>query len=214
MINSTWLPWTDYPGVTQERLLFVGDIIRIARQDAVDDHRPIKGETNWSLGVRCYERTCYALAVASQQYSWLVITCGAGGGPVHFVMTIGGHPVRFCKGEPDDVPPRYQQLSLPEMAQQALLGFDTDVPQGRGLRIMITNDVDGMPSDIHLVEVDDMTKGVTNVYLIPAIASTTTFATFAPPPVPPVTIPPVSAEPLDTEVEEEASADKTGSDDE
>ena len=48
---QTW-PFTDYPGITPDRLLTAGALIRDARNEAVDDHRPDKWETNWSLGVR------------------------------------------------------------------------------------------------------------------------------------------------------------------
>ena len=49
---DTWLPEADYPGITQDRLLIVGAIVRDTRSEALDDHRPDKWETNWSLGVR------------------------------------------------------------------------------------------------------------------------------------------------------------------
>src|SRR5436190_19409456 len=96
---STWTPWDTYPGLTQDRLITVGDMIRTAREETADDHRPDKFETNWSLGVRGFERTCGALTWAQQEHSWLSVVSGAGGGPVHYVITIGGHPVRFFKGE-------------------------------------------------------------------------------------------------------------------
>src|SRR5438105_12461734 len=111
-MTEAWMPSDHYPGITTDRILLVGNIIRKARDGAALDHHPEKFETNWSLGVRGFERTCGALAWESQNLPWLTIPSGSGGGPVHFVMCIGGHPVRFYHGEPDDVPSRYQQISF------------------------------------------------------------------------------------------------------
>ncbi len=210
---ANWFPGDSYPGFTLDRLLVVGDLVREARDSAVDDHRPEKFEGPWSLGTRCYERTCGTLAWNSQEYPWLGIASGANGGPVHFVMTIGGHPVRVCKGTPDDLPRKYQQLSIPELAaQQDLFALDNTVPQGRGLRIVIENDADNRPNLIYLVEVDEATGDVTNSYIIPKLSASTTITdiTDFAPKAPTVELPPVKAEPT----EEEAAEDKTGSDDE
>lgn len=212
-MNHAWLPSNEYPGITPERLLIVGDIIRVARGEAADDHRPEKFETNWSLGVRGYERTCGALTWAAQSYPWLTIVSGAGGGPVHFVMTIGGHPVRFYRGGPDDVPERYQQTSLFELLeQQKAQEIDSTVPVGRCLRLAIENHADGRPSNIYLVDMSEDSGAVTNICLIPSVATTTTVTEFAPT-VPPAVIPPVSAEALE-EQDENQQDNKTGSDDE
>jgi hypothetical protein len=196
-----------------ERLLIVADIMRDARDGAADDHRPDKGETNWSLGVRAYERTCAALTVAAfTKYPWLFIVSGAGGGPVHFVMTIGGHPVRFYRGEPDDIPARYQQPSLIEMLEQEkALALDANLPEDRYLRIAIENDVDGRPLNLYLVEMSGVHDP--RIFLIPVLAKSTTVTEFIPQ-VPPAKIPPVTAEPAENEDEQQKKADKTGSDDE
>jgi hypothetical protein len=198
-MNDSWKPWEIYPGLTQDRLLVVGDIIRVARSATADEHRPEKGETNWSLGVRNYERTCFALTSAQLQHPWLHVVTGTGGGPVHFVMSVGGHPIRFYSGEPDDIPDRYRQLSFPELVeQQRALALDDDIPVGRMLRISITTDTDFRPSTIALVEMDKQTGETINFYMIAALAATTTVTDFASP-VKPVDIPPVSAEPIDAE---------------
>ena len=191
----------------------VGDLIRVAREEAAEDHRPEKFETNWSLGVRGYERTCGALTWAQQEYPWLTVVSGAGGGPVHFVMTIGGHPIRFYRGDPDDVPERYRQTSFPELIeQQKALALDDALPQGRCLRIAIENDSDGKPSNIYLVEMNGDTGTVAHIYLIPSLTTTATVTDFAPP-VAAADIPPVSAEPIENQDETKEHDDKTGSDD-
>ncbi len=211
---DTWHPPLTYPGITLERLLLVADIIRVAREDAVEDHRPEKWETNWSLGVRQYERTCGSITWASQEYHWLRVLSGAGGGAVQYVFSIGGHPIRFCRGGPEDVPERYRQPCFPELEQQlALFEIDGALPQGRCLRIAIENAPSGRPTNIYLDELDEATGQPINHYLIPGLGRSTTVTEFVQP-VPAVDIPPVSAEPTESEVGKKSrEQEKTGSDD-
>ena len=148
--------------------LCIGEVIRTARDGAADDHRPEMHESNWSLGVRSYERTCGTLVWAAVQYDWLTVVTGNGGGPVHFVMTMGGHAVRFYRGSPESVPERYRQRSFPELIQQQqALELDDNLPLGRSLRIAIENDEDGHPESIYLVEISDA-GDATNIFLHPA----------------------------------------------
>ena len=210
----SWKPWNDYPGLVLDRLLTVGGLIRSARDSAADDHRPEMYEGNWSLGVRGYERTCGALTWATQTYDWLTVVSGAGGGPVHFVLSITGHAVRFYHGSPENVPERYRQASFPELLeQQRALELDGDLPLGRSLRIAIENDDDGRPDSIYLVEVSEDTGLTTNTYLIP-LPNRGTVAPFGTTNDPPTSIPPVSAEPVDDRDEGSAEGTKTGSNDE
>lgn len=216
MANDTpWIPSDHYPGLTLDRLLIVAAIVREARDGAADDHRPEKFEGPWSLGTRCYERTTGALMWRSQEYPWLSIKSGGTGGPSHFVMTIGGHPVRVCKGTPDDIPAKYQELSFPELeAQQDLFSPDNTVPQGRGLRIVVENDAELRPDVIYLVEVDEATGEATNSYIIPKVSPATAIVTDFTSKAEPAEIPPVTAEPTDEEVAKDSDKDKTGSGDE
>src|SRR5262245_19816804 len=114
-MDDLWLPWETYEGLTQERLLKIGDIIRTARTEALEYHQPAKGETLWSLGVRQFERMNRAILESTQQHPWLHVIAGHGGGPCQFVFTIGGHAVRVCRGDDEDVASRYQEPCLPEI---------------------------------------------------------------------------------------------------
>ena len=208
-----WQPWNDYPGLTLDRLLCVGDLIRVAREGAADDHRPEMNETNWSLGVRAYERTCGAVRWARATHVWLNVVAGLQGGPVHFVMSIGGHAVRFYRGSPDHVPERYRQRSFPELTQQMhALELDGDLPLGRSLRIVIENNEDGRPGSIYLVEISDDTGIATNTFLIP-LTGQPAVAPFVVPNEPPAYIPPVSAEPVENQLEADGTTDKKASSD-
>ena len=209
----SWQPWNHYPGLTLDRLVCVADIIRTARDGAADDHRPETGEGPWSLGVRCYERTCTALSWSTETQKWLTIVTGSEGGPVHFVMSIGGHAVRFCHGTPEDIPRRYREPSFPELVEQQLaLQLDGDLPTDRALRIVIDNDASGRPETICLVEISNDTGNATETYLIP-VSSQATVALFAPSIEPPASIAPVSAKPVGEQHAGAAGA-KTGSGDE
>ena len=169
-------------------------------------------EGNWSLGVRCYERTCGALTWATQTYEWLSVVTGSEGGPVHFIMSIGGHAIRFYHGSPDNVPQRYRHRSLPEL--QYALEFDGLLPSDRSLRISIENDQHGRPESICLVEIRDDTGNASNTFLIPE-SNQGAVVPFGAASEPPANIPPVSAEPVDDEQGESSiKGVKTGSGDE
>lgn len=194
---EAWLPWNTYPGLALERLVIVANVVRVARTEAIDEHRPDKGETNWSLGVRQFERQNSAIAWAAQSNSWLTVISGVGGGPVQFVFAIGGHSIRVCRGGPDEVPVRYQQLCFPEvLQQQAVLEIEGEVPPGVCLRMAIENGSNGAPADIYLDEVDEQTGSVLRNYLVPQLAMTTQIAPFMPPQAAPAVIPPVTAQPV------------------
>ena len=204
----TWT-FTDYPGITPDRLLVVGARIRDVRNEAVDDHRSAKGETNWSLGVRQYERTCSALSWASIEFPWLTVVSG-GLGAVQYVFAIGGHPIRFCRGDEEEITARYREPCFPEMIQQQTF-FGSS--QGRWLRIVIENGPECRPAVIRLMEID--ADGVpVHFYVIPEVTVTTTITPFTPPSEPPVQIPPVVAEATDDAEQQNQDEDKTGSDDE
>jgi hypothetical protein len=177
--------------------MIAGDIIRIAREEAVDDHRKEKGESNWSLGCRQHERTNFAIGMARQQYPWLMVVAGFGTGPQEFVFAISGHPIRVCKGEHDEIPPRFQEPCFPELQQQQLLAALEQVPvEKRILRVVVENDGEGAPDDIYLVEVDEDTGEPLRWFLIPPLANTGLVAPFLKQ-VPPVNIPRVVAEAVD-----------------
>jgi hypothetical protein len=194
---DAWLPWNTYPGLALERLVIVANVVRVARTEAIEEHRPDKGETNWSLGVRQFERQNNSIVWAAQSNSWLTVLSGAGGGPVQFVFAIGGHSIRVCRGGPDEVPARYQQLCFPEvLQQQAVLDIDGEVPPGICLRMAIENGSTGAPADIYLDEIDEETGTVLRNYLVPQVAMTTQITPFAPPQAAPANIPPVTAQPV------------------
>src|SRR6267378_5374948 len=94
-------PWTKYPSLTQDRLIIVANLIRDVRHEAVLAHEPGRGDTNWGLGTRVYERTCFKLTSVAPEYSeWLFILPETKG--LQFSFAIGSVPFRFYRGKPDE----------------------------------------------------------------------------------------------------------------
>ncbi len=107
-------PWTKYPSLTQDRLAIVADVIRRVRHDAILLHEPDKGDTNWGLGCRVYERTCSGLRTESRKHtSWLVVLPETRN--LQFSFAIGSVPFRFYRGTPDNPPDRYAISSFGEL---------------------------------------------------------------------------------------------------
>jgi hypothetical protein len=156
---------------------------------------------------------CGSVRWESQRYTWLTIVDGDEGGPTRFVFAVGGHPMRAYRGDPEDAPQRYLQMTfLEEFEQEKARAVDGTLPQGRFLRIAIENDPTGRPDTISLNEVSEASVETLRRYMIPRLARTTTITEFAAL-EPAVEIPPVQAEPI-TNVDAEENEDKTGSDDE
>ena len=132
-----------------------------------------------------------------------------GVGPVQYVFAIGGHPIRFCRGDDDEIAARYQQPCFPEMYyQQALFGSS----QGRWLRVAIENGPHCRPVVIRLMEID--ADGIpVRSHVIPEVLATTTIIPFATPSEPPAHIPPVIAEATADAEQHGMEEAKTGSDD-
>jgi hypothetical protein len=83
---------------TADRLRVLAEILVDVRRQAIGGHEPSKGDTNWGLGCRVYERTCYAIEQAVKKHDWLAILDL----PLHFVFLVDGVPLRFGSGDPDD----------------------------------------------------------------------------------------------------------------
>lgn len=213
-MDDDWLPWIDYPDLTRQRLLVIGDLIRQAREGAADDHHPEKYETNLTLGISGFERTRGTLSWARSRLPWLTVVSGSEGGPVPFVFAVGRHPLRLYPGDPDEVPDRYSQKTFPEEWQNAQARkWGLEPCDGLCLRIAIPHTHDGRPDRIYLVEFDEEAQAVRRMYLIPRVAGSGTVTDFTPPLVPPVEIPKVQAEPVDDLGVPERGG-KTGSNDE
>lgn len=116
-------PWDIIPAFTLPRLQTLAKILVDTRQDALRDHDLSKGDTNWGLGCRVYERTCFAIELATKSHEWLTVLDH----PLHFVFTLDGMPMRFGRGDADEPNPRLLRRGPNEQeAHQLALEFADD----------------------------------------------------------------------------------------
>jgi hypothetical protein len=170
MDKNNWVPWTDYPRLTQERLSTVASIIRQARRDTLILYDPLGGDDSWSHGCRAYARSKFALTEASKTYSWLTVLPEVE--RLRATFAIAGIPFRFYRGIPDDPPTHYLGTTLTELRQLQMVfktGFEGLLrPIDKVFRIAVEADRQGETTDISWVEVDEA-GNVTNSYLIPSL---------------------------------------------
>lgn len=160
-------PWSKYPDLTKERLSVVADIIRKVRHEAVLSHEPEKGDTNWGLGCRTYERTCSAFRAEAPKYAdWFAILPETRA--LQFSFAIGAVPFRFYRGTPNDPPDRYTICSYGELHhQQWCLALEGLRPPDNVLRLAIeTNPMTLEVTVVSVVEVDTAGNPIAS-YLIP-----------------------------------------------
>lgn len=200
-----FLPWAKYPALTRERLISVASVIRNARRNTVLLHSPSDGDDEWSLGCRAYARTCFAIRqTATKNPEWLEVLPDKQW--LRFTFAIGGVPIRFYRGEPNDPPEKTFFVSYTELRQ---LNFASDlgitVPRDRVLRLAIETDGDGYAAGISLVELTEEQEPI-EVYEIPIATSTeiniVPFQTKA------IDLPPPNVEPLKKDDDEEQQHDK------
>jgi hypothetical protein len=160
-------PWKKYPSLAPERLTIVANLISDVRHQAVLAHEPGVGDTNWGLGTRVYERTCFGLETAAPEYpDWLHILPETKG--LQFSFAIGSVPFRFYRGKPDEPPDRYNIRTFGELHHlQTCLQLEGLRPLDTILRLAIeTSPATLELSTISVVEVDDIGNPLA-VYAIP-----------------------------------------------
>lgn len=146
-------PWKDYPSLTFERLSAVAGIMRSARNSTVLLHDPEDGDNAWCLGCRVYARTMARIRTASMETDWLRVLPESQN--LKFTFSIGLLPVKFYKGEPDEIPIRSLVRSFAELSQMRL-AFDAEgIEPTHMLRLAVGADPAGNTTSITLVEVDE-----------------------------------------------------------
>lgn len=118
------LPWEVHPELQRDRLLFVGQLIRAIRHEALETHDVTKGETNWSLGCRVLERTNHGLLQSrSDERQWFDVLEAKR----HFVFSIGGVPFRVYRGVARPTKLSSLRRNYPEVhAQQLAFSFHNE----------------------------------------------------------------------------------------
>ncbi len=146
-------PWMSYPPLTLERLTTVASLMRDVRNEAVAIHDEAAGDSAWSLGCRVYSRTMAILKRESLTTDWLRVVPESQA--LRFTFCIGSLPVKFYRGESNDVPDRSLVQSYAELRQMKF-AFDTEgIVTTHLLRLAVETDSFGSTRSITLVEVDD-----------------------------------------------------------
>lgn len=155
-------PWEVHNELQEDRLTTIANIIKQVRHEALLVHEPSKGDTNWGLGCRVHERTCYAINEATDYHTWLDVIDPS----LHFVFSIGGVPIRFYRGEAENPNPRQLNRRYPEIEAQQL-AFDYLFENSQWLwRMAIETDNDGEVMRIVMVQVSE-SGDINNLWTIP-----------------------------------------------
>ena len=196
-MTNKFVPWEKHPQLSRERLSVIASLIQDIRHSTVLLHEPEAGDNNWSLGCRCYVRTCHALRKAAHTYDWLTIPFEDG---LCFTFAIGSIPFKFYRGEASDPPDSYLIQSWGEIHQQQLaLELGSFLPD-RILRLAI--ETDPQTHDVlrvTLVEMDEA-RNIIGTYVIPFDSADVQITSVLPQGV---DLPPVPMEPLTATDEEE-----------
>ena len=146
-------PWNDYPSLTVERLTKIGSIMRDARDTTVALHDASAGDTAWSLGCRVYSRTMFRIKRETLNLNWLRVLPESQS--LKFTFTVGMLPIKFYKGEPEDIPSRSLVRSFAELDQLKIAFPNSRAEATHLLRIAVGTGIYGQATSIALVEVDD-----------------------------------------------------------
>ncbi len=163
---NKFLPWNIYSSLTAERLSIVADKLRRARNGTLELYDPIGGDTPWSHGCRAHVRQIKAVLEGAKEYDWLTILPDEEA--LRFTFAIGGVPIRFYRGTPDEIPEHHLYRTFAEIRQLQLVLIPEARKKAKVLRIAIELDAEGNASEISLVESDVFGKPL-NTYSIPPL---------------------------------------------
>lgn len=113
-------PWEHHPALAADRLVTIGELIQKGRNNALERYMPGIGCTPWSVGCEAFGFQKFEISQAAPDLDWLEIINPT----MQFVFSIGGVPVRFYKGAPDDPTVRTLKQSFAELQQQSLFGAE------------------------------------------------------------------------------------------
>jgi hypothetical protein len=201
----TFEPWLSYPSLTKEHLVAIAALMREARDGAVLLHDPEAGDSSWSLGCRIYDRIMAQIRRASLTMPWLTVLPETQ--TLRFTFAIGSLPLKFYKGDADDVPGKFLVRSFAELRQLKLAFPTHGVQSTHLLRIAVEPDASGNTSAVTLVEVEESGRA-TRIYEIPLDAANVVVMKSKPINLQPVV--PVIIEETAEEVASEEAGDQFG----
>jgi hypothetical protein len=142
-------PWEHHTALTRDRLITLAQLIRAGRNQALDRFDPSIGCTSWNLGCDAFSFQRHQIIEASEVTDWLEILDPG----MQFVFSVGGVPIRFYRGEPDDPSERTLKQSFSELQQLSLFGVDELVKLTAEpiYRFAVETDIDGSLTAITFV---------------------------------------------------------------
>lgn len=113
------LPWEYNSDLIESRLIEMANFIAGVRDEVIDLHDDLLGDTRLALGMRAYEccRTRIKRVANSKLFPWLSILTPEG----RFTFLINNTPVRFTRNDPKYLPDNKLIFSDETMQQMALL---------------------------------------------------------------------------------------------
>lgn len=145
-------PWEHNPALTRERLITIGQLIIDGRNDAIERFDPDKGCDGWTVGCEAFAFQKHQIILASERFEWLDILNPL----MEFVFSIGGVPMRFYRGEPDEPHDRTLRQTFAELQQGSLFSDEDLLGMARHLlyRFAVETDLDGSVMAITFVVLD------------------------------------------------------------
>lgn len=145
-------PWEHHAALTRERLITIGKLIERGRNDALDRYDPAIGCTGWTIGCEAFSFQKHQIETAADDLDWLEILDPS----MQFIFSIGGVPVRFYRGEPDEPNARTLKQSFSELHVLSLFGPEELIKLAPEpiYRFAIETDLDGAITAISFVVLD------------------------------------------------------------
>jgi hypothetical protein len=140
-------PWEVDAALREDRLRFIAELLLEIRGEVAYAQEPDKGDGNWGLGCRAYERTAFRLIqlASSGGYPWLQAV-NPSNNRLELALSIGGCPVRYLRGDSERPALRHveraehQYRLWPEARDDEdwywLLVLETD-ELGNGMRVVV-----------------------------------------------------------------------------
>ena len=140
-------PWEVDAALQEERLRLLAELLLEIRAEVARAQERDKGDGNWGLGCRAYERTAFRLAQLSSsgEYPWLRAV-NPSSNRLELALSIGGCPVRYPRGDSERPASRqvvraeHQYRLCPDARDDEgwywLLVLETD-ERGNGTRVVV-----------------------------------------------------------------------------
>lgn len=142
-------PWEHHPALSRDRLVAIGERIQAGRNNALDRYDPTVGCTAWTLGCEAFAFQMHEITEAAVDYDWLEVLDPS----MQFVFSIGGVPMRFYRGAPDEPTKRTLRQTFPEFEQLGLFSAEELIHLTREplYRFAVETDLDGSVTTISFV---------------------------------------------------------------